>query len=179
MEKAAARYATAIFELGTELKFENNWKSELSEINRIFVEDPDSLKFFSRSQITKSEKRELIKQVFESQIDNTLINFMYVLIDADRMNLFPEIIKEFRKLVNDKLNIAEGTVYSVRPLPAEEIKKLEQALSLRNKQSVELSNRLDPTLITGIKVVIGNTVSDGSMKNRIRSLKEELTRGSR
>jgi len=179
MEKAAARYATAIFELGTELKLENNWKSELSEINRIFVEDPDSLKFFSRSQISKSEKRELIEQVFVGKIDLMLINFMYVLIDADRMNLFPEIIKEFRKLVNDKLNIAEGTVYSVRPLPAEEIKKLEKALSLRNKQSVELSNRLDPTLITGIKVVIGNTVSDGSMKNRIRSLKEELTRGSR
>lgn len=179
MEKAAARYATAIFELGTELKLENNWKSELSEINRIFVENPDSLKFFSRSQITKSEKRELIKQVFESQIDQTLINLMYVLIDADRMNLFPEIIKEFRKLVNEQQNIAEGTVYSVHPLSSEEIKKLEQALSLRNKQSVELSNRLDPTLITGIKVVIGNTVSDGSMKNRIRSLKEELTRGSR
>ncbi len=179
MEKAAARYATAIFELGIELHLENDWKSELSEINRIFVEDPDSLKFFSRSQITKKEKKEVISQVFESKIDNTLLNFMNVLIDSDRMNLFPEIIKEFRKSVNDKLNIAEGTVYSVRPLPIEEIKELEQAMSKRNHQSVELNNRLDPTLITGIKIVIGNTVSDGSMKNRIQSLKEELTRGSR
>ena len=59
------------------------------------------------------------------------------------------------------------------------VARIEQAMAKRQGQNLELTNRVDPRLISGIKVVIGNEVIDGSMKSKIESLKSELLKESR
>ncbi|MFR5600164.1 MAG: F0F1 ATP synthase subunit delta, partial [Holdemania filiformis] len=61
----------------------------------------------------------------------------------------------------------------------EDVARIEQAMAKRQGQNLELTNRVDPRLISGIKVVIGNEVIDGSMKSKIESLKSELLKESR
>jgi len=65
-------------------------------------------------------------------------------------------------------------VYSTVKLSTEKIKELEEALKIKNHVNVELTNRIDPSLIGGIKVVINNHIYDYSIQNEINSMRSQL-----
>ena len=81
------------------------------------------------------------------------------------------VIKEMQSTKNK----VENTFIS--PLTKEEIKELESSLSLKQKQTVSIINRIDPTLISGIKIRFDDKVIDGSMKSRIENLRSVLREG--
>ena len=78
---------------------------------------------------------------------------------------------------NDKQNILEGTIYSVIELNEDQISRIEQVISKKLDKKVELKNEINSSLIGGVKVVINDMVFDGSITNRIESLKNSLTKG--
>jgi len=120
-----------------------------------------------------------LKESLGANVDATIVHTLCLLVDKDRMALFPDLIEEYRHHYNRIHNIAEGIVYSVYPLDKTQLQNLNRDFSERRKQTVELTNRIDPTLISGIKVSLENTIIDGSMKARIANLKTELVKGSR
>ena len=101
------------------------------------------------------------------------------MIDKKRTKNTVEILRQFISLENAERGVAEGYVYSARKLAKEDMIRIAEALTLNHGRSLELTNRVDPRLISGFKVVIGNEVIDGSMKSRIESLKSELLKESR
>ena len=80
----------------------------------------------------------------------------------------------FNTLCNDAKNVKEGIVYSVNELSKDEIKRVEEAISANLGYTAELHNKLNPDLISGVRVVVGDVVFDGSMRNRLNSLTSEL-----
>lgn len=178
MDKTSAIYATAVFELAVTQGREDVWRDQIESLNTVWQETPEILQFFARTQISKTEKKEVLKQSL-AKIEPMLVNTLCLLVDKDRMSHFPDIAKDFRRLYNKKHNINEGTVYSVRKLDAKEIETLNRGFSKRNHQIVRFENRIDPTLISGIKVLLDDKIMDGSMKARIRNLRTELIKGSR
>lgn len=178
MDKTSAIYATAIFELAQSQGSEDKWRDQLESLNTAWSVSPEILRFFARTQVNKSEKKDVLKKSL-TKIDPMLVNALCLLVDKDRMAHFPDIAKDFRHLYNKQHNINEGTVFSVRPLDAEEIETLNREFSKRNSQIVRFENRIDPTLISGIKILLDDKIMDGSMKARISSLRTELIKGSR
>ncbi len=178
MDKTSAIYANAVFELAQSENREDLWRDQIESLNTAWKDSPEILRFFARTQISKIEKKEVLRQSL-TKIDPLLINMLCLLVDKDRMSHFLDIAKDFRHLYNMKNNINEGTVYSVRPLDAKEIETLNREFSKRNKQIVRFENRIDPTLISGIKILLDDTIMDGSMKARISNLRTELIKGNR
>ena len=88
-----------------------------------------------------------------------------------------EILNDFNTKCNDKQNILEGTIYSVIELNEDQISRIEQVISKKLDKKVELKNEINSSLIGGVKVVINDMVFDGSITNRIESLKNSLTKG--
>ena len=179
MGKAAAIYAEALYGLAEEVKKESDWKEQLEALNTLWRETPEILRFFARTQVSKQDKKTVLKESLGANVDTTIVNTLCLLVDKDRMALFPDMIEEYRHHYNRIHNIAEGIVYSVYPLDKTQLQNLNRDFSERRKQTVELTNRIDPTLISGIKVSLENTIIDGSMKARIANLKTELVKGSR
>jgi F-type H+-transporting ATPase subunit delta len=178
MDKTSAIYATAVFELAVAQNRENQWRDQIESLDKAWRISPEILAFFARTQIGKAEKKEVLRQSLD-KIDPLLVNTLCLLVDKDRMAHFPDIAKDFRHLYNEKHKIIEGTVFSVRPLDNKEIETLNHEFSLRNKQQVRFENRIDPTLISGIKILFDDKIMDGSMKARIGSLRTELIKGNR
>lgn len=178
MDKTSAIYATAVFELAVSQGREDLWRDQIESLNVAWQATPEILPFFARTQISKTEKKEVLRQSL-TKIEPMLVNTLCLLVDKDRMSHFPDIAKDFRHLYNEKHNINEGTVYSVRKLDVEEIETLNREFSKRNNQVVRLENRIDPTLISGIKILLDDKIMDGSMKARISNLRTELIKGSR
>ena len=75
------------------------------------------------------------------------------------------------------MGILEGVVYVVNVLDTDTLNEIEKAVSQKEGKKVLLNQKLDTSLLGGIKVVIGDRVYDGSLKNKINSLQSELLKG--
>ena len=85
-----------------------------------------------------------------------------------------DIFDGFNSLVNEYRGVKEGLVYSAMPLSEKEIDHISKSISEVEKMPIELKNKVDPTLIGGIKVVINDHVYDGSIKHQIEDMRLSL-----
>jgi len=163
MEKVASKYATAFFNLAVEKKCESRFLSDIKAIDEIIFNHPELIDVLKKIQFSKIQKKSLINDIFLSHLDSYSMNLLYLLVDKNRISIIQDLVKEYYHLHNNHFNIIEAIAYSVTPLTKEEIKSLEQSLSEKENQTVSVINRIDPTLISGIKVRFDNRVIDGSM----------------
>ncbi len=176
MEKIAAKYAAALFEIALEQKIEERLLVETRQLEEQLSAQPAFLKLLSQSQISSAEKKSMLVEVFPS-FHPFLLNLLQLLVDKRRSILMVEVMKEYRHLYNKHFNIIEAIAYTVIALTQDEIKEIEETLSLKEGAKVMLTNRLDSSLISGIKIRFEDKVIDASMKTRIKDLREHLIEG--
>ena len=174
----AGRYAEALFELSKE----NNTTEERKEEAQVILDQwktyPELSVFFRAVKITDQEKKDAIDRIFASFLPETR-SFLKLLIDKDRMYYVRDILKEFIKLANQELGIETAVVASARKLDADQMTRIREALEKKTGHRVYLENTVDPSLIAGIKVTTGNTVTDVTVAHQIRGMKEALLKGGR
>lgn len=102
------------------------------------------------------------------------MNFLYLLVDKQRLNNLNEIVESYVSLANFVSNIAQGTLYSVRKLEQDEISSLEESLSKKLNKKVILENAIDESLISGVRVEIDQKIYDGSLKHELSQMKDYL-----
>lgn len=174
MEQVSQRYAEALFELANELHVTDDWQEQMRAVKNVFTENTEFLKVLCHYRVSKEEKKDLIIKTFDGKIDKNIVNFFQLLVDKRRISNIIGIATAFNTLCNDAKNIKEGYVYSVNMLNKDEITSIENAVSKKLDCKVELQNRINQDLISGVKVVVGDVVLDGSMRNRLDSLTSEL-----
>lgn len=179
VSQIAERYGQALFDLALEMNALELWQGQAKEMLEIFTASGELDRFFNAVKISTEEKRNFIRTVFEGKIEKMLLNFLELLIDKKRIGNVKEILQHFILLANEERGIENGVVISSRKLSKDEIVKIEEAMSKKRKQKVELVNKVDKKLISGIKVIINNEVIDGSMKSKIEAMKSELLKESR
>lgn len=174
MSALATRYAESLFSLALDNDKVSLYKEQIDLVKKSF-NDANVLPFFGSSKVSKEEKKELIKNIFNGKLDRYVVNFLYVLVDRGRMVNYKEIFSEFHHLCNESLGIKEGTIETARPLKVELIEELENALS-KDGERIELIEVINKSLISGFKISIDNRVIDNSMKQRIQNMEETLKR---
>lgn len=179
MDNVSSRYATALFDLACEKQCTDNWQEQMRFVKSVFAHNKDYLAFFSHYRISKEEKRSVLCNVFNGKVDKDLVNFLQLLLDKRRIGNVIGIATAFNSLCNEAKGVSEGVVYSVNELSAEDKKQIEESVGKKLGVKLDLLNKLDPNLISGIKVVVGDSVIDGSMQHRLTSLKSELLKESR
>ena len=116
----------------------------------------------------------MIKNVFSKDASQILVNFLMVLIDKDRISLLNEIMVAYNQLVNQHLGILEGTVYSAVDLSKEHLTRLTYTFTKKLSKKIKLNVVIDPTLLGGYKVSLGDVVYDNSIKLQLKNLKNNL-----
>ena len=175
MSIIARRYAEAYFSLSLEKDIVEKNKFEFKEINNLFSEIENLKLFFLSEQISKQDKKQLLTSSLQKAVSKDTLNFLLLLVDKNRIGIYDEIIKEYIHLANEELNIKEGIIESVRPLDNKKVNELEESLS-KDGQKVELSQKINKSLISGFKIKFDNYVIDGSMKSKIDKLQETISR---
>ena len=90
--------------------------------------------------------------------------------------LIPFIVDAFIKNVNDAKGIEVATVYSVRELTSDEKQNLQTSFAKRiGKNTLRFENVVDPTLLGGIKIRVGNTIYDGSLSGKLHRIERKIT----
>jgi F-type H+-transporting ATPase subunit delta len=177
MDKVSSRYAEALLEIAGMTFSYAAYKQQAKVVSQVFKDNPEFGLLFQKIQISNDEKKALIQSVFGKKIDPMMINLMCLLVDKHRMGLVSEIMDDLIHMANKKLAIEEGIVYSIRPLPDSDIKALEKQLSLKHHVTVELTNKIDMSLISGLKIKFKESVIDASLSAKLEGLRETLREG--
>lgn len=176
MEVIASRYAETLFDLAQEEKSIEKYATDMQLVNEVLSSNPTFVQFFNHVLINDKDKIDLIDKSFKGQIDEYVLNFLKLLITKRRIKYILDICKAFKGLCNECFGIEEGILYTSIDLDAQQIKRIEQAVSTKENKTVNLQVIKDESLIGGIKVVLDNRVIDGSIKNKVELLKRELLR---
>ncbi|HLR61477.1 MAG TPA: F0F1 ATP synthase subunit delta [Lentibacillus sp.] len=173
-EVVASRYAEALFQIGNETGKLEQLVEELHVLESIFVENEKLVPFLEHPRVDNEKKKQFINDVFQGFSDD-ILNTLYLLIERHRIGNVPDIINHFTRMVNDVKGIAEAKVYTVRELSEGEKEQLENTFAKRfNKQAVQLETIVDPSIIGGLKLRIGNTIYDGTISGKLKRIERSI-----
>lgn len=176
MHTAYKTYAEALFSLVTEEKESDLTQvfDDLNGIAGIFKAEPDFMKLLKVPTIPVDEKLAVIKEAFEGKIHAYALNFLYVLTENNRADSFSKILEHFTMLYNDRMNLADVTVTSAKPLGDEIVEKIKAKMTKVTGKTVNLTLKTDPSVIGGVVISYGNTVIDGSVRARLEKLRTDI-----
>ena len=177
MEEYCQAYASALYSL-LEEKERPSYQNALSSIGKDFAENPSFLRLLSSYQIGYEEKKKMLERIYGPLGSPRLLPFLCLLVKKHRIASFDDIESCFASLCDEASSTTRGIVYSVSPLSREELTSIEASLGKKTSAEVKLRNVVDPSLLGGVKVSLGDKVYDGSLKGKLDNLAKQLKGGS-
>ena len=173
MNEIASRYGMALFSIAEDRKQIDSLQLEAKELRKVLFENRDFITLLGNSFLTFGEREQVIDKTI-SAFDKDIVSLIKVLIKNNRANQILDVLDAFNSYCNNARGVEEGLVYSVVPLDEQTLLKLQKKISQLEKVEVELINKIDPSLIGGLKVVINSHIYDGSIKNKLENMKIDL-----
>jgi len=168
-----AEYAKAIYELALEEKKVDLFWDYFIAIDKT-DDDPEFRKIMSSPIIDTKEKKEIIKKVYY-KLDETFLNFLYVIVDHNRFDSFNGIGHEYRKLVRKEKNIMFIDVISANELTEKHQAKIVKVLKAKySDKTLQFKYIVKPDLIGGLQIISNGESIDMSLKAALDRIKEEL-----
>ena len=174
MTEIGKEYGTALFMLACEQDKKEEYAAALDELKRDFDENPDYIVFLSSLSIPLSERLGAIEKAFSGKIPEDVVSYVQLLCEKGRISFFYESAEEYGKLLDESMKVSKAKVVSAAELSEEEKKALKEKLENMNKTSVEMEYSVDEALIGGIIVEIDGKVMDGSLRSRLRDIKDVI-----
>ena len=176
---AAARYARALFELSREHKLDAEVEAALEEVSRALKDSAGTERLLMDPRLGLTEKRRMFSRVFSGATGPAsalLMNFTLVLFEKNRFGLIHEIAVAFKKISDEAQGESVAVVRTAGVLDASSEAQLLSVLEKRTGTKVVLRKEVDPSILGGVEVRIGNRVLDGTVRGNISRMKEELLR---
>ncbi len=170
----AKRYARAFYEVAKAEKTADVFASDLKLITASLSSHVALQQFLTSPLIPGMLKQERMSKIFGQFVHVKTMNLMQVLIASGREAYISQIEAEFTRYLADDLGIAEADVESVIPLTDEQVEKLSRALSKEAGKSVHCEVRINPSLIGGLKIRLGDRVIDHSVLGRLEEFRKRL-----
>jgi len=167
-------YGQALFDAAKDREKIYEVLAEYKAVSEIFKGYPGFKKLLSVPTITDHEKKAVAENVFGGRVSQALLNFIFILIDKRRMNAWEGIGAEYEKLVWKKEGHAKGIIYSAIPIEGEKLKAFEFKTDASLKKRVQLENRIDKSLIGGVRIYVDGKLIDASVKSRLESMKQRI-----
>jgi F-type H+-transporting ATPase subunit delta len=176
MEEIAQVYARALFEVATEQDALDTIHEQLDAFADAMNENRQLAAFFFSPYFSATEKKEgLARAVTDAH--PAFENFLQALIERHRMPAIFRIRVEFTALFDDEKKLLPVTITSAVTLDDETVSGLGRRIGEQIDRHVEVSSTVDPDIIGGIVLRVGNVILDASIKNRLEQLRKQVAQG--
>jgi F-type H+-transporting ATPase subunit delta len=169
----ARPYAEAAFALAREQDALPLW-SRMLQLASAVVADPKVAEALDSPRLDAAAKESLLLSICGDQLTAEGRNFLRVLIGADRIKLLPAIYAMFESLKDAASGLAKATVETAFPLSDRDLTDLTASLERRFGKKIEATVTVNQELIGGVRVVVGDTVIDGSVQEQLRAMAAQL-----
>jgi len=168
--KAAHTYAQALYELAFD-----DWLKELQSAWDALEQDSAGLATLDDASTDFAERKALLDKRLPKGLSQKARNFLYLLASKQDLHLLEEIIRDFDNLVHGLATQRQtAQITSALSLSKEEQQALEANLRERFGSDLQFQYNVDPAILGGIRVRVGDRVIDGTVAKKIESLKEQL-----
>lgn len=168
-------YADALFEAAIDVQNMDQIYEELGYVCQAIESNPELERILQSPEVSDDEKKSIISEVFGSSIGQEVHNFIKILLDKGRGSELLNIRSAFETRYHAYKKVTYATVESAVRVSEEDLAALNVQLSKMTGTQVIAENVIDPSVVGGIVVRMGDKVIDGSVRRRISELKEELT----
>ncbi|KQL46588.1 ATP synthase subunit delta [Brevibacillus choshinensis] len=163
------RYARALFDVASERGKIDQVEADLGAIVQAVEQNADLSKIMHHPHIAADAKIKLVDDLFKSHVGEESYNFLCVLIQNGREVELAEIYSSFVKLANDARGVADAIVTSAKPLTSEEQAELAEKFGQTLNKKLRLTAVVDPAILGGIVIKIGDRLYDGSLKTKLET----------
>jgi F-type H+-transporting ATPase subunit delta len=173
-EIVARSYASALFDLAESKGSAEAYGEALDAVGTLLDQEPAFGQFLETPRIDAREKKRLLRETFGGRIPDHVLNFLLLVVDKRRQKLLRLMAREYRDLVDKKMDRAHVDVTVARPVDGAGVSELQGRLSKALGKDVVPHVRVDPSLVGGIVVRSGDVVYDGSVRRRLQGLRRRL-----
>jgi F-type H+-transporting ATPase subunit delta len=158
----AHKYVRALFDSAREEGTLDRVAGDMDALGRLETEDAAFLGFLVSPEVPTERKMEFLEAVFAPRLSGLAVDFLRLLVDKARIDLLPEMCREFAGLYEEHQGIQEA--------------RLKAELDRLTGKQVVLEKRVDRELLGGVVVHLGNTIIDRSLRHGIKRMRETLLR---
>jgi F-type H+-transporting ATPase subunit delta len=177
MEEIAEVYARSLFEVAKEHDKLDVVREQLGEFADALAENRELSVFFFSPYFSTEEKRDGLTRVVVDA-DETVVNFLELLIEKHRMPVLFRIRRVYDTLWERENKVLPVEITSAVELDEQTVKGIGERIGERTGQHVELTARVEPDILGGVVLRVGNQILDASIRNRLERLRRQVARGA-
>jgi len=174
-EAAARVYAKALFEIGLEEGAVGSIYDDLHALHAALGGlDPELRAFFEMPQLRRDDKRQILNMAFADKVGRPVLGLLHVLVQKRRELLLDKVVEEYDRLRDEHEGRVQVRVTTARELGADLKEALRASLEQRTNKTVVLRERIDPEVLGGIRVNLGDQVLDGTIRRGLQDMRRRL-----
>ena len=177
MEELAHVYGRSLFEVAREQGRMDELREQLGQFADALDQNRDLAVFFFSPYFSSAEKQEALGGLLQGA-DEILLNFLALLIENHRMPVIFRIRHEYERLWDEENKTLPVEITSAIELDQQTTESLGRTIAERAGRKVTLAARVDPDIIGGIILRVGNSILDASIRNRLEQLRRHVAQGA-
>lgn len=174
---SARRYAEAAFELAVRDKAVPEWLEQLDRAAELSRDDQLD-RLLDNPAVPVPQRLEVLERALGSGTPAPVLNLLGLLLRRGRIKSLPKVAAEFRALYLRQEGITPATVTTALALEADELRAIRERLERQTGGRIELSTEVDPAILGGLTVRLGDRLIDGSVRGRLERLRARLMSGA-
>lgn len=168
----ARPYAEAMFAAShSSLAATQGWLDDLAAV----AGSAELLQFAANPKVSAEQVYQLIAETQKKALPKRIENFLRTVIENDRLEILPEVARQFRVLADNEAGTAEALIQSAFPIKKAELGELMDVLEKRFARKLKPNVQIDKSLIGGVRVTVGDQVLDTSVKAQLEQMKAALS----
>lgn len=170
----AKRYAKALFQLAQQKGLVAETELQLDLIVKVVEGNAEFRAFLTAPNITLDTKKQTLVQAFGAEASPIVLNLVGLLIERGREGELSAVLAAYKQVAGDVLGRSDAHVTSSKPLSEDEKSKLAEKFGALLGKTIRVTNTVNPELLGGLTVRIGDTLYDGSLKGKLERLDKAL-----
>jgi len=175
LKSASLQYANALADVALAQGAADAALKQLNDVAAAFAASSELRNVMASPAVPREAKHGVIEKIAaRSGAGKIIRNFLFVIADHHRTHILPEIVAAFEGVIRQRQGVAEAEISSAVELSAAQKKKFGQAFERITGKKIEAKYTLDPTLLGGAVVRVGDTIYDGSVRSSLNEMRARL-----
>jgi len=170
----AKRYAKAMFEIAREKGTVSEIEPQLRGIAEALERDADIRKFLAFPNIGSQQKVEIFRQALGGKVSDEVLQLIALLIKRGRQDDIPGVYEAYTRIAGEATGEARAVVYTALPLGEAELAAIAERFGKIAGKTIRAEQEVEPSLLGGIQVRIGDRLYDGSLSGKLARLEKAL-----
>lgn len=174
MTEVGTNYGGALYELAAAEELSEEILGQLQALSKSFAEEPAFVKLLCAHSLSKTERCRILDDSFAGKVHPYVLNFLKILTEKGYMRQFPDCCKAYLVRYHKDNNILPVTAVTAVALSQEQAARLKEKLEKLTEKTVELTNRMDPNVLGGVRLDFDGKSIDDTLAHRLESVRNLL-----